>query len=286
MTLDKAYKTSGKIFEQVTKRTSPALAEQLARIEAGEIVVVHGVHDHVETLLDTIKIPYHMISPGEVDTYNGGRVLFVNCRGYNESGVPVEAVQEFVSGGGRLVTTDWALAFAAKCFPNRLFRTATTGDDVVEIQAPTDLARRFLGLNYAQCHPKWWLEGSSHVYKIGQGVTELITSAEMKAKYGQPYIAVGFPEGAGEVFHFISHLELQRTHLRTKADAGTLDEFLAKMQVGRSDEMEDASIAELEAAYSTLNTVAQLCSRLPLLGGSGNSQLFSPSTGAKSTRLA
>ena len=81
--MDKAYKTSGEIFEQVSKLYKPGLAEQLGEIEPGEVVVVQGTYDHVEKLLDTIKVPYTSITSSEISTHNGGRVMFVNCASYN-----------------------------------------------------------------------------------------------------------------------------------------------------------------------------------------------------------
>ena len=263
MALSKAYGTTGKIFEQVSVRNSPGLVQQLKALEPGEIVVVSGTYDHVETLLDTIKIPYTMITPSEIKTNNGGRVLLVNCATYTSA--PNATIEAFVNEGGRLVTTDWAIGLVSKVFPKKLTQVGKTTDDVVEIQCGTDIARRLIGLNYAQCHPKWWLEGSSDVYDLGQGVTPIITSEELQEKYGKPYIAAGFTHGKGEVIHFISHLELQRTRLSTKQDKEGLDAFLKKMQASKTADMEDATVAELEAAYSTLNTVAYLCAKTPLL---------------------
>ncbi|MBI4141185.1 hypothetical protein HY485_05090 [Candidatus Woesearchaeota archaeon] len=284
--MKKAYETSGKIFEQVSQKYAPGLHEQLKSIEPREIVVVQGTYDHIETLLDTLKVPYELITPAEIEKHNGGRVLFVNCAQY-ESGVPAKALKEFVNDGGRLVTTDWALSVITKTFPGRLHKTKTTSDDVVEVQAHTDLARRLVGLNYAQCHPKWWLENSSHVYSIDNGVTPIITSDEMKEKYGSPNIAVGFSEGKGEAIHFISHLELQRTHLRTNSDTEGLEAFVKKMKVSKTADMDDANVAELEAAFSTLNTLAYLCIRTPVLPQEMKSITSAVNKGGeKSTKLA
>ena len=269
MSLKKAYETSGKIFEQVSKIYQPGILEKIRAIELGEIVVVQGVHDHIEKLLDTIKIPYEMINNEDIVSHNGGRVMFVNCMPYDSSisKSKKDAVYQFVSEGGRLVTTDWALGLVSKVFPDKYRKIGETSDDVVEIQSPTSLARKFIGLNYAQCHPKWWLEGSSHLYDIKDGVTPIITSNEMKDKYGTQYIASGFIEGKGEAIHFISHLELQRTRLKDKGDSKGLDTFLEKMKISKTDDMDDAKVAELEAAYSTLNTLAYLCLPTSLLSG-------------------
>ncbi|MEK6964421.1 MAG: hypothetical protein AABX70_08435 [Nanoarchaeota archaeon] len=292
MAMNSAYRSSAQIFEQVSIRQNPGMLEQLRAIKDGEIVVVKGQYDHVEKLLDTLKVPYALIDSEAVTKNNGGRVMFANCKAY-DTGAPVTAVRDFVSEGGRLVSTDWSLGLVTKAFPKKLHKVnQTTGsgnNDVVEVEAHTDIGRRFMGLNYAQCHPQWWLEGSSHVYDIEQGVVPLIMSEEMEERYGKPYIAVGFPEGKGEVFHFISHLELQRTRLKSKTDEGTLDDFLAKMKVSKTAEMEEAKVAELEAAYSTLNTLAHLCIPTPILNSGGKSVLVKPGTStgsAKSSRLA
>ncbi len=290
MGMSKAYKSSGAVFEQVSMRYQPQLLERLRAVGGKDIVVVQGTYDHMEKLLDTIRVPYTLIGSEDVAGHNGGRVMFVNCKAY-DTGAPVAAVKGFVEAGGRLVTTDWALGLTAKAFPHRLAKVGQTPDDVIEIQCHSDLARRFVGMNYAQCSPKWWLEGSSHVYTIKDGVTPIILSEEMKEKYGSPYVAVGFPAGRGEVFHFISHLELQRTHLRSKADKGSLDDYLAKMKIERTDEMEDAHVAELEAAFSTLNTLAYLCLPTPLLNQGMNSVTMDvhaadPSKTMKSVKLA
>lgn len=280
-----AYKTTGAIFEQVSVRQSPGMMEELRAIQPGEIAVVKGTYDHIEKLMDTLKVPYALIEPEAMATHNGSRVMLVNCKEYGSSG-PRKAIQDFVSDGGRLVTTDWSLSLVSHAFPGKLSKVKHTVDDVVEIQCPTDIARRWTGQNYAQCSPKWWLEESSHVYDVGQGVVPIITSDEMNDKYGKPYVAVGFTHGRGEVFHFISHLELQRTKHKTEADSAGLDTYLAKMGAAKTDEMEDAKVAELESAFSTLNTLAYLCLRAPILGGSGKSVLSTASKGiAKSVPL-
>src|SRR3989344_1063248 len=285
--MDKAYDTSGKIFQQVSMRYQPGLLDQLKTIAKEDIVVVQGTYDHVEKLHDTIKVPYIMITPEEMSSHNGGRVMFVNCRSYEGplAKKTKESINSFVEEGGRLITTDWSLGLVTKLFPGKFTHTKTTSDDVVEIKCPTDLGRKFVGMNYAQCRPKWWLENSSHIYSIGDGVIPIITSDEMKTKYGQPYVVSGFTQGKGEVLHFISHLELQRTQLRSKEDKGSLEEFLKNMKVEKTAEMDDATVAELEAAYSTLNTVAYLCLDNPLLGETSMNSIMSktkPSDGLKS----
>ncbi|MBI4440620.1 hypothetical protein HY639_00485 [Candidatus Woesearchaeota archaeon] len=285
MSIDKAYKSSAIIFDQVSRLQNPGLYDQIRAVTKRDIVVVKGAHDHVETLLDTLEVPYELIDAGALKKHNGGKVIFVNCSSYNND-VSNGMLSSFVQEGGRVVSTDWAVGLIERAFPKRLHKVADTTDDVVEIQCNTGLARKLIGLNYAQCHPKWWLEGASHIYDVGQGVVPIITSKEMESKYGKPYVAVGFTEGKGEVIHFISHLVLQRTHLRTKDDEKGLEDFLAKMGATKTMDMDDAKVAELESAYSTLNTLAHLCVPSPLMNVTMKSTYKEVTGAAKSKSLA
>jgi hypothetical protein len=280
MGLSDAYATSAKIFAQVSKRNDPGLAAMLETVKPGDIAVVRGVHDRVQEVLDALKMPYEMFENiSAPKLYDNAKVVFVNCQGYgieaesDNPKTPKNRIRSFVKNGGRLVTTDWALGLVEDAFPGKLQKTTSTPDDVVEIECPGAIGRRMIGMHYAQCHPKWWLEGASYVYSCSDDVLPLITSDELERKYQQPNIAVGFQHGKGEVVHFISHFVLQRTHQRDIADTGTLDDFLKNMGAKKTADMGGANVAELEAAYSTLNTVAHLCSPASLLNPSTKSTL-------------
>src|SRR3990167_7203209 len=116
--LKSAYRTSGEIFKQASKLYQPGLLEQLKGIKEKDIVVVRGQYDHVETLLSTLKVPYELIEPESIESHNGGRVMFVNCKSYDGvSKGTLNAVKTFVREGGRVVTTDWSLGLISKAFP-------------------------------------------------------------------------------------------------------------------------------------------------------------------------
>ena len=160
MALKDAYNTSGKIFAAVSQRFQPGLYDQLQAIEKGEITVVRGQYDHVEKLLETLKVPYEIIDRNKLEDSPQTRVLLVNCATYDS--VPAKTtkyVKDFVHGGGRLVTTDWAVGLLNKVFPGKLTFTGKTGDEVVEVLPSTELGQKLIGLNYAQCHHQWWLDG-------------------------------------------------------------------------------------------------------------------------------
>ncbi len=268
MGISEAYNTSGKIFTAVSQRYQPQLADQIRAIEEGDVTVVRGTYDHIEKLLDKIKVPYATINSEEITPSLQTKVLFVNCKEYSSAPeTQVVATKKYVENGGRLVSTDWALSLVERAFPGTITKTNSTGgNESVEVEALSMVGQTLIGLNYAQCHPQWFLESGSYVYTHGKNVTPIITSDAMNERYGSPNIAVGFRAGSGEVIHFISHLEAQQTKLKHKSDKEGLDEFLSKMKVEKTDDMEEAKLAELEAAYSTLNTVAHLCVRTPLLG--------------------
>ncbi len=80
----------------------------------------------------------------------------------------------------------------------------------------------------------------------------LITSRELREKYGEAPVAVWFRWGEGDVFHMISHYYLQRTEARTERHAGAATTYFAEKGVAVSmamlEDLDDLSVAEVESA--------------------------------------
>ena len=57
------------------------------------------------------------------------------------------------------------------------------------------------------------------------------------------------------------------------------------MKATKTADMDEASVAELETAYSTLNTLAHLCARMPLLSTDMKSIMTKTTAAEKSKRL-
>lgn len=129
-------------------------------------------------------------------------------------------MRKFVNAGGYLYTTDWALLeVVQKAFPGYVeFNGQTTGNDVVAVQVKQSDNNLLKHLTLSKEDPKWWLEGSSYPIRIlnKDKVDVLITSREMKTKYGDAPIAIHFRYGDGQVLHIASHFYL-RTSRKTRS---------------------------------------------------------------------
>ena len=218
---DRAYKAAAAITREQLRRDAPERARTLDDVRASDVVVVAGCYDHVESVLGALEVPHVLVQPGQVDGLDlrPEQLLVVNCPG-QVSAAAIVRIRRFVEAGGSLFTTDWALKHVIEpAFPGVLaFSKRPTPDDVVRIEV-NDRDNIYLqGVLDGQDDPQWWLEGSSYPITVvdQERVRVLITSRELKEKYGEAPVAVWFRWGEGDVFHMISHYYLQRTELRTE----------------------------------------------------------------------
>ena len=138
----------------------------------------------------------------------------------------------------------WALAhIVEKAFPKYVrWNHTQTADDVVAVQMHRHSDNFLKHVHVDGAEPKWWLEGSSYPIRVvdPRRVDVLISSREMKEKYGEAPIAVRFRDGDGVVVHITSHFYLQRADLRTARDKAGADGFVADLEM---DEATTASLA-------------------------------------------
>ena len=239
-------------------------------MKESDVIIVTGSYDHGQVIFELVGIPYSVVGPEDVAGLDlrDDQILFINCPG-NIEGRGLEKIKSFVNNGGMLVTTDWALKNVLEpIFPNTVrYNGQATADDVVRIVfEPVDDA--FLkGLLDPKDEPLWWLEGSSYPIEIldKEKIKVLVSSKEMKEKYGESPIVITFEEGEGKVYHMVSHLYLQRTETRTKrqAMAGTgyvaqkgmsLDDFAPE----EAEEFSKVQVGEVEAAYTSARSIANM----------------------------
>ncbi len=266
----RAYRAGARISRDRMKKDDPRAAEALARSGDGDILVVGGVYDHVELVLDALELEYTMVTPESLlrRKLDPGSLLVVNCPG----NLPVRAlprVRRFVERGGSLFTTDWALRNVIEpAFPGVLaYNERPTADDVVRVEI-CDHDNPFLdGVLDAGDEPVWWLEGSSYPIRVldRDKVQVLLRSKELGKKYGEQPVAVTFAWGKGEVFHMISHYFLQRTELRTSRQKTTALCYANEKGYAASPlelaDMDGLAYGEVEAAAASSrflgNIVAQ-----------------------------
>ena len=109
----------------------------LDSVKDTDIVCVRGTYDHIHLVLEAIGVPFSHINPSTLLSMElkPEQTVYVNC----PSSFPREAalkLRDFVTAGGQLITTDWALLHVVEvAFPNTIkFSGNSTGDEVVAVE--------------------------------------------------------------------------------------------------------------------------------------------------------
>ena len=106
-------------------------------VKDSDIVCVRGTFDHIHLVLEAINIPFAHVDPTALlrMELKPEQTVYVNC----PSTFPKEAakkLEKFVSEGGQLITTDWALHHVLEvAFPGTVkFSGTSSGDEVVAVE--------------------------------------------------------------------------------------------------------------------------------------------------------
>lgn len=184
-------------------------------LQKARILVVTGAWDHVERVLDHLRIPATTLRAQELKKagLNPNQVVLVNCEG-NVDGDSAERLAWFVNVGGYLMSTDWAVTKTIRdCFPGRVaqFPGSSTGNDVVVVEETWPGHGYTRGVFEDAPALQWWLEVQAFplVVTWPERVEVIVDSRAMKQRYGASPLAVSFRYGLGKVVHSVSHFYLQ-----------------------------------------------------------------------------
>lgn len=271
--MQKANRAASTVVKERMAKERPADAKVLEAVEAADIVVVRGQYDRVEDVLRSLDIKHTVVSPHQVASLNlnAKQLLIVDCPG-NVPKAGIERIRKFVNAGGYLYTTDWALTnVVQQAFPGYIaFNGRETADDVVEVEVKQAEHNLLKHLTLSRENPKWWLESSSYPIKLvnPDKVDVLITSKEMKKKYGEAPIAVHFRYGDGQVLHMASHFYLQQGQARSVAEKKKAKDYIAtdsalapetkKALEGKVDFDDDVVAGDLGSAYSAQQVTSNI----------------------------
>jgi hypothetical protein len=265
--MKEAYKLANEMVREKLSRESPENIKILDDLKKNDVIVVNGTYDHIAQVLESLQIPFAAIDHNQLihAKLESHQTIFVNCA----SSFPPEAARKlatFVSEGGQLITTDWALKNVIEvAFPNTIaYNGKPTADEVVRIEAIDKQDSVITGFLDEKADPVWWLEGSSYPINIlnKENVKVLIRSKELGEKYGAEAVVVRFAHGKGLVYHMISHFYLQRTETRDKKQATMAADYF-KDKGASEEKIEKAkasgvSYGEIQSA----NTSADFVSRI------------------------
>lgn len=248
--LDTAKRAAARVRDR-SERGGGALGRILKGLRNEDIVVVRGSFDRMETVLETLRVPYVLSTPFEAaqkEDWSRHKLVFWNC---GELMVPPRlrpklhaALREFVRGGGYLFTTDWAISTIVEpCFPGYLKSQAgqhTIPEMVTDVR-PADGARDhpFLEHVFDEGATKmtWWLENSSFDVQVAdkQKVEVLLEAPALGRMPGSRsnIVAATFPYGRGRVLHLLGHYFQQKGSVAGAAGAQFIALNFVKMRLER-----------------------------------------------------
>lgn len=239
-----AYELGNVLVRERLAKEDPENAKLLADVKDTDIIVVSGTYDHIHLVLEAVKMPFKSVSRSQVAglELRPDQTVYVNC----PNSFPVEGakrLEKFVSEGGQLITTDWALLYVLEAaFPKTVaYNGNATGDDVVSVEIvdkDDDVLKGFLDQK-ADAKPQWWLECSSYPIKIldKKRVKVLVRSDELGKRYKDDSVIISFEWGKGIVYHMISHFYLQRSETRSQKHLGSVMDYGTEQNLS-SDAME------------------------------------------------
>jgi hypothetical protein len=161
MTDDKrrrAYRAAAHLTREEMWRDAPGRAVVLGSVVESDVIVVAGIYDHVEDVLDALEVRHTLVAPPDLDdvTLRPEQLLVINCPG-QVSPRALTHVRAFAEAGDSLFTTDWALRHVIEtAFPGVLaFNERPTRDDVVrvEVRDPDDVYVK--GVMDVRDDPQW-----------------------------------------------------------------------------------------------------------------------------------
>lgn len=203
-------------------------------LKEGDVLVVGGSFDHIEKVLDMLRIKYVKKSPWslftpKLETFSTYKAVFWNCgesMGEQRTKAICKRLQKFVRDGGYLFTTDWGVAtILPYAFPGYLKTNGNRAhlpEMVLPIQPNRAAADHPLleGVFHPTTPGKWWLEQASFDVSVGRkdAVTVLIESSMLETTFNRsPAVAATFSYGRGRVLHAMGHYYQEAGNL-----AGTL----------------------------------------------------------------
>ena len=258
-----AYRIAQELLKDRLKEVNPEAYQELENIKEADVIVIGGSYDHIENVLSLAETPHLLIGPRDLENaqLRPDQVIFINCPG-KLTPLGLRKLKTFVSAGGFLFTTDWALKHVLEeAFPGYVrYNEKATKDEVVRVEI-LDTDDPFLkSLLGPKDDPQWWLEGSSYPIQIldKEKVHVLVTSKEIEQKYGEAPVFITFDYGEGKIYHMISHFYLQRSETRTNRQKLSGEKYFVEKNMLLSlkpkyDDLglKDASLGDVESAFTS-----------------------------------
>ncbi|WP_419191036.1 HEAT repeat domain-containing protein [Saltatorellus ferox] len=181
-----------------------------------DVVVVPGLGDHIEKVLEQLGIHYRTVQAGQLEesALQPGAILMIGCTG-QISPEDVEVVQWYVRAGGALFTSCWALSYTVVPTSPAVIRKAPSPGEVVDhvFARPTTTALEspyLRGVFEGGVQPFYSLLGAHLIQVVDPERAEvLLDSPYAAARHGSGDLAAYFRMGHGVILDTANHFEEQ-----------------------------------------------------------------------------
>ena len=182
---------------------------EASKFRSTDVVEVGGHWDDAGKSLRKFGIESTHISTGNLLTYplKNTKVLIINCAGFVNRDC-YQRIRDFVSHGGYLLTTDWALDNALQgAFPGYVAYNHKKNNHLAYVAEVTDpdpvLCRNTVS------SANWKCENSCHLVTVlkPRVVRVIVRSRELAGEDGEGVLALTFPFGRGHVLHMVGHFD-------------------------------------------------------------------------------
>jgi hypothetical protein len=203
----------GRATDEVKRDLGNGLRNAKEGLSDDYIVVVSGAHDKIELVLKGYGWPFTLVSREDLlrRPYPSARILFINCSNKPspaQAGKLAEIVKRRLQAGCWVVTSDWSVEpYLTAAFPTHvhLGGSGRSQRNTTVIVEPSSDDRLLQGVFDRGRSSEWWLEDSSTMVEVAGKTDVLVTSEDMKSRYGARVVAFKFEYGKGLVLHLVGH---------------------------------------------------------------------------------
>lgn len=192
-------------------KTHPQFSLKAQALDPIEVVEVKGQWDKADRTLKNLGIPHTTIGSGQLDRIGLSRskVLVINCAGMLDR-ESLQGIRDFVTRGGYLLTTDWALDnMLRQTFPGYVeWNKGKSKGNVVDAQVVLPDREFFQG---TVSNASWKLDEESQTLRVlkPEAVKVLAVSRGLAPldPDRQGILAVTFNFGKGKILHLVGHFD-------------------------------------------------------------------------------
>ncbi len=228
------------VIERLERRGD---GEFIAELVEGDILVVPGAFDEVQSVLKALGLPFTEIGHAQLNPkfLKPTAVLVFNCDEgeHRLTREHAKLVRAFVKAGGYLFTSDWELQNVLLGGFGESFGVGQfTGPEEFDVAIEPDpnyidhplLKDVFPANPFERSRFRWTIDPGSMLVnlKARKGAFPLVRSKELEQKHGSDLVAVEVIFGKGAILHVLSHFKKQR---KVEDDGFALQQLLANFIV-------------------------------------------------------